>query len=338
MDFDYRRLFQRNYGIFTEGEQERIRHTRVLIVGDSATGEMISVILARSGVEEFIISGEGVYVPSDMNRQICCFSDTIGRNKVAQIRDAILSINPSSKIITYGHLPSEKEMDRLVLESDVVIPAVDDLSYSILLFRAARRHGRPAVLCIPAGSMGWVSVFKEKGPTIEEVFGIPELDYEGLRQVMHSKGYRCARYRLITAGDWRVDWFWEYFKGNLPLALFCPAEWMMASLAALETLKIASGKWDPKEAPRCWYARRGRVSASRFSRFVRYHRKLGWLIFGSETGKRFHKQVVWFWSKFFNYLKAREDGKKDTGPYLSQEQVRDEENQVRDEGDKEEDE
>ena len=315
MDLDYRTLFQRNYGVFSESEQRRIRHTRVLIIGDTGTGEMISVILARSGVEQFIISGEGVYVPSDMSRQISCFSETIGRNKVPQIRDAILSINPNSKVMVYGHLPSEKEVNRLVLEADIVIPAVEDLSFSILVFRAARRHGRPAVLCMPSGSMGWVSIFKETGPTVEEVFGIPRLDYEGLCRVMHSIEYRCAQYSFITAGDWRVDWFWEYFKGNRPLALFCPVEWMLASLAALETLKLASGKWKPKGAPRCWYVRKGRVSASRFSRFVRYHRRLGWLIFGSWIGRRLHKQTFWFWKRFFGYLRVRQnEGKVDRGP------------------------
>jgi len=310
MDLDYRTLFERNYGVFTEREQERIRNTRVLIIGDTGTGEVISMILARSGVEEFIISGEEAYVPSDMNRQICCFSDTIGQSKVAQIRDTILSINPNSKVITYGRLPSQKEMDQLVPEADIVIPAVNDLAYSILLFRAARRHRRPAILCLPSGSMGWVSVFKEKAPTIEEVLGIPELDYEGLRTVMRSTAYQCAQFKLITAGDWRVDWFWEYFKGNRPLALFCPVEWMVASLAALETLKIASGKWDAKQAPRCWYVRKGKVLTARFSRFVRYHRKLGWLIFGPAVGKRFHRQAFWFWGKFFNYLKARQNGRR----------------------------
>lgn len=308
MDLNHRTLFQRNYGIFNEYEQERIRHTRVLIIGDTGTGETISVILARCGVEEFIIAGEGTYVPSDMNRQICCFSDTIGKSKVDRIQASILSINPNSKVAAYGHRLSEEEVNRLIIEADIVIPAVEDLSYSILIFRAARRHGKPAVLCMPSGSMGWVSVFKEKGPTVEDVFGIPKLDYEGLRQVMHSKEYRCAQYNFITAGDWRADWFWEYFRGNRPLALFCPVEWMMASLAALETLKLASRKWKVRESPRCWYVRKGKVFASRFSRFVQYHRRLGWLIFGSGHGKRVHKLALWFWRKFFKYLKARQDG------------------------------
>ncbi|MDX9820337.1 MAG: hypothetical protein RBT20_00235 [Syntrophales bacterium] len=40
-DLDYRTLFERNYGIFTAGQQERIRLARVLILGDTGSGETI---------------------------------------------------------------------------------------------------------------------------------------------------------------------------------------------------------------------------------------------------------------------------------------------------------
>jgi molybdopterin/thiamine biosynthesis adenylyltransferase len=277
-----------------------------LIIGDTGVGETISVVLARSGVEEFVLFGEGVYEPSDMNRQICCFSDTIGHKKVEVIRETILSINPNVNIVTNDHLPSEREMDRIIKQADVVVPAIDDFAYTILLFRAARKNGKAAVLCLPSGSMGWVSVFTEKGPTIEEVFGVPKLNYEEMRTLMHTNEYRCAQYNLITRGDWRVEWFWEYFKGDRPLPLICPVEWMLISLAAMEILKISTQKWNPILAPRCWYARKGKISGSHFSSFLRWHRKLGWLIFGSRIGKRFHKQALWFWRHFFKYLKERE--------------------------------
>ena len=86
MDLDYQTIFQRNYGIFDEHDQERIRRTRVLIIGDSGVGETIAIILVRGGVEKLVIAGEDHYEPSDMNRQMCCFSDTIGRKKVDVIR------------------------------------------------------------------------------------------------------------------------------------------------------------------------------------------------------------------------------------------------------------
>ena len=236
MDVSYEKLFRRNYGIFSDDEQRRIRRNRVVIVGDSGTGETISIMLCRCGFEEFIIAGQGNFVPSDMNRQIGCFIDTIGKNKTAEIKDTILSINPQAKVTVLKHRLAEDVLDQLISQGDIIIPAVDDLAYSVLIFRAARKFGKPAIFCLPSGSMGWVSVFQKRSPTLEAMLGIPPLDYKDLRNIMHTREYQCAQYNYITSGDWRVEWFFEYFKGNRPLALICPVEWMLTSLAALEAL------------------------------------------------------------------------------------------------------
>jgi molybdopterin/thiamine biosynthesis adenylyltransferase len=304
---DYGELFQRNCGILTLAEQERVRRTKVLIIGDSGTGETIAVILARCGFENFTIAGSEHYTPQDTNRQACCFNDTIGEIKAEAISNALHSINPGISIGLVCPLPSDDEIEALVRDSDIVIPAVDDLSYSILIFRVARRHGKPSVLCMPSGSMGWVSVIDGSTPSIEDVFGIPRLGYKGLRTVMHTRAYRCAQYNYITSGDWRVGWFWEYFLGRRQLALICPVSWLASSLAALETLKIASGRWDPLKAPLCWYISNGKVKRSRFSLFVKYHRELGWKLFGNGRGHSFHRQAYWFWRRVFSFLEERQD-------------------------------
>ena len=145
---DYGELFKRNYGILTRIEQERVRSTKILIIGDSGTGETIAVILARTGFENFTIAGSESYTPQDTNRQACCFDDTIGDNKAEVIRDTLLLINPGISINLIGHLPVDDEIEALVRDADIIIPAVDDLSYSILIFRAAKKYARPAVLCI----------------------------------------------------------------------------------------------------------------------------------------------------------------------------------------------
>jgi hypothetical protein len=48
---------------------------------------------------------------------------------------------------------------------------------------------------------------------------------------------------------------------------------------------------------------------SRFSLFVKYHRVLGWKIFGNGKGQHFHRQTFWFWRKVFSYLKIRQDAR-----------------------------
>jgi len=314
MDLTYKALFERNYGVFTEDDQERIRSTKVLIIGDSGSGETLASLLSRCGVEHFILAGQGIYEAGDMNRQIGCFTDTIGENKITLMSETILKINPAAQVTSFHTLPTEEDLDQLIEQCDVVIPAVDDLSYSVLIFRAARKLEKPAVLCLPSGSIGWISVFTPETPTIEDVFGVPTLNYNGLKQVVHSREYRCAQYNFITAGDWRVDWFWDYFLGKRPLALICTVEWMAVSLAALEVLKVITGKWKPKLAPKCWYIRGGKVSSSHFGLFIKWHRKLGWTIFGQGIGIHLHKLTHWFWGTFFRLIRYRQKNSESKHP------------------------
>ncbi|HEY9160220.1 MAG TPA: ThiF family adenylyltransferase [Desulfomonilia bacterium] len=303
----YKELFKRNYGVLTDNEQERIRNIRILIIGDSGTGETIALELARCGFEHLTIAGVDSYVLQDVNRQPLCFTDSAGKNKIGVISKALKAINPCMNITAVDRLPDETGIDSLVSKADIIIPAVDDLSYSVLIFRAARRHAKPAVLCMPSGSMGWVCVIDATTPSIEDVFGIPRLGYKGLRAVMHTRAYRCAQYNFITSGDWRVGWYWDYFLGNRQLALICPVSWLAASLAALETLKLASGRWEPVKAPRCWYISKGSVRMGRFSLFIKYHREFGWKLFGNGCGRHFHRQTFWFWRKVFKFLKMRQE-------------------------------
>lgn len=301
---DYQERFQRNYGIFEEAEQEKIRRTKVLVVGCTGSGETISIILARCGVENFVLVDEDSYQASDMNRQPGCFTETIGANKGETVAKEIKGINPQAKVEVITTWPLPNAFDDLVQKADLVIPAHDDLPYSLMVFRSARRLGKTAILCLPSGAMGWVSVFPPRGKTVEDALGVPKLDYENLQAVVKSPEYQCAQYNFITRGNWRMDWFFDYFKGQRPLALICSVEWLAASLAALEALKVASEKWKPVAAPRCWYISKARVRLGRFSRFVYWHRKLGWMIFSSRLGKILHRPAVWFWHAFFSYLGA----------------------------------
>jgi tRNA A37 threonylcarbamoyladenosine dehydratase len=308
---DYRERFQRNYGIFEDAEQEKIRKTKVLVVGCTGSGETVSIILARCGVENFVLVDETSYQPSDMNRQPGCFVDTIGAKKGETTAREIQAINPQAKVEVVTTLPLPHAFDDLVRRVDLVIPAHDDLPYSLMVFRSARRLGKTAILCLPSGVMGWVSVFAPEGQTLEDALGVPKKDYGDLQAVVKSPEYKCAQYNFITRGDWQMDWFFDYFKGQKPLALICSVEWIAASLAALEALKVVSGKWEPMVAPRCWYISKARIRQGRFSRFVCWHRKLGWMIFSSRTGKILHRPAVWFWHSFFSHLGGR---RKDRGP------------------------
>jgi tRNA A37 threonylcarbamoyladenosine dehydratase len=55
VEFDYKQAFQRNYGIFTNDEQEKIRNAKILLVGCGGVGGVMAILLARCGVENFVL-------------------------------------------------------------------------------------------------------------------------------------------------------------------------------------------------------------------------------------------------------------------------------------------
>ncbi len=90
----YEQFFERNYGILEPEEQERVKNAKVVIIGCGGIGGVIALALARTGLEHYVLYEHDIYQPSNMNRQIECFSDTIGVNKAVAIYDAMLKINP----------------------------------------------------------------------------------------------------------------------------------------------------------------------------------------------------------------------------------------------------
>jgi len=53
----------------------------------------------------------------------------------------------------------------------------------------------------------------------------------------------------VTEGKWREEWFDRWCEGEFPHAQICTIVWITACLAAMEILKLITGKWDLVAAP-----------------------------------------------------------------------------------------
>ncbi|HPH97076.1 MAG TPA: ThiF family adenylyltransferase [Anaerolineaceae bacterium] len=287
----YDSLFSRNYGIFSPAEQERIRAAHVLIIGCGGIGGFVAVCLARSGVEHFTLVEFDSYEHSNMNRQIACFTDTLGRNKAEVVADEIRRINPQAEARVIPRLLPLEDIDPLIAAVDLVFPAADDFAYSQLCFRKAQQAGKPALYVLPSGLWAYISLVMPGSPPVEEFTGMPVFQtYEEIDAFYRSPEYRQNSTWYVDHAGWQPDYQAAYAQGEKPPAQICPLVWMASSFGVLQALKWLAGREGALSFPRLlWISDRG-VRVAHLHRpnlpaFWRLSRKIYWA-WVQASGKR----------------------------------------------------
>jgi len=150
---------------------------------------------------------------------------------------------------------------------DVIVPAADEWPLSITLLGAAKEQGKPAVLVYPVGALARVSTFLPDSPYAAECLVMPyKATYDELKVFMKDPQNRSALQYYQTVGGWSQEWFDGFIEGSKPHAQICPIVWITGSLAAMEIIKLVSGKWKPIVAPRYWHITPAGARIARFGR------------------------------------------------------------------------
>jgi molybdopterin/thiamine biosynthesis adenylyltransferase len=249
----YEQLFERNLGVFSPEEQERIRAARVVIIGCGGIGGVVANVLARSGLEHFVLYDHDSYQPSNINRQINCDITTLGENKAEATRGSILRINPEAEVEVCPAALRPEDIDQAIQMGDVFMPAADEWPLSIAALGRAKELGKPAVMAYPVGALARVSTFLPDSPYAAECLVMPyKAPYEGLKAFMDDPQNRSVLLYYCTEGAWRQEWFEDWCEGKRQHAQLCTTVWMTSTLAALEIIKLVSKKWEVVAAPRYW--------------------------------------------------------------------------------------
>jgi molybdopterin/thiamine biosynthesis adenylyltransferase len=256
ISFDYDIAFGINYGILSPEEQNRLRRSRVTILG-MFVGGTIATMLARSGVAKFVLIDNSRFQMSDMNRDIGCYSDTIGELKAEIAKKQILRINPQASVDVVSDTVSLEGIPKWLDWCDVFCAQSDDLAFSCHAIMLAQQKKKFAITFMPSGMTGYVEVFppglkKEVDPAV--LFGSPSnLSYRQLYHFLSNPLNRCGRRWQITEGKWHIDWFCDWRDRKAIEPQICPNVWMGASLVSMEIIKFVTGKWRQVKVPRMWH-------------------------------------------------------------------------------------
>lgn len=173
----YRAMTDRNIGIISDTEQERISKAVIAQAGVGGNADVV-ITLAQMGFQHFRIADPDIYEASNLNRQLGARRSTLTRNKAEVIAEDILEINPNAKVKVYPEGITWSNVDKFVDGVDIVL---DGLDVSVMhlrkrMFDLARVEKIPVITCPVLGWGAGIAIFDaEKSPSFNEFFGeIPE--------------------------------------------------------------------------------------------------------------------------------------------------------------------
>ncbi|WP_021167041.1 putative adenylyltransferase/sulfurtransferase MoeZ [Sporomusa ovata DSM 2662] len=173
---DYTQVYQRNIGLFTPQQQEKLRNAKVAVAGVGGVGGIQAATLARFGIGELAIMDPGVFDEPDMNRQFAAMVANIGRNKAAATAEMLKEINPFLKLTVYEQSPATEEgLAEFMQGSDIVIDAIDycGIDYKVMFAQLARKMGIINISA-PIPDFGtFMVIFDPQGMTMEEFYCVP---------------------------------------------------------------------------------------------------------------------------------------------------------------------
>lgn len=167
--YPYEEIFSRNIGILKKSEQEKIKNSKILIVGCGGIGGWAAEYLARLGVGKIILADPETFEISNLNRQATADITTIGKNKARVVGEKLRKINPGAEIDILEDGLTRDNVDQAVRLTDFVVDTMDfySIEEDIMLHRFARDLGKNVFLSQVAGSKATFTYFGPKNEGLD---------------------------------------------------------------------------------------------------------------------------------------------------------------------------
>jgi molybdopterin/thiamine biosynthesis adenylyltransferase/rhodanese-related sulfurtransferase len=144
--------------------QERLAHSRVLVIGAGGLGSPALQYLAASGVGRIGIIDDDVVDETNLQRQTIFSIADVGRPKAEVAAERVHALNPSVAVDALKLRYDETNARALVAIYDIVLDCTDRFPTRYLINDACVLEGKPDVYASIFRFDGQVSIFARHGP------------------------------------------------------------------------------------------------------------------------------------------------------------------------------
>jgi molybdopterin/thiamine biosynthesis adenylyltransferase len=173
-------------------DQLKLASSTAAVIGAGGLGGHVIHLLARMGMGRLVIVDCDNFDESNLNRQLFCTSDSVGKEKAQVAAQWVEAINPVVEVVPYRIRIDESNLPGILAGADVAVDALDNIRDRLTLEKGAKALSIPLVHGALAGFDGQVmTIFPEDAglatiygtgeeagrntPSAEAVMGVPAL-------------------------------------------------------------------------------------------------------------------------------------------------------------------
>lgn len=143
--------------------QERLKNSRVLVIGVGALGAPVLQYLNSSGIGTIGIVDFDVIDENNLHGQLLFNYSDIGKHKSIVAKKRLEAQNPFLNCEIYNLKLKDRYIERIMKEYDVVIDSTDNEETKYLINDSAIRMDKPIVYGFAVQFQGEVTVFNHQG-------------------------------------------------------------------------------------------------------------------------------------------------------------------------------
>jgi molybdopterin/thiamine biosynthesis adenylyltransferase len=243
---EYKDIVQRNIGVISWEEQNKIKNINVSNVGLSDQG-ISSVLVAKIGFNRINLIDDSKVELNDLNSEFLATVDRINQNKTDVAKDVIKKHNPFVECDTFqiSNTITVKEAKEAIKDSHYCIISTKNPYIRIVASRAAEELGMPYVISMDIGFKVLLVTFGKGNGTYESLTKQPSLGKELTNDL--SDSIYAYQLKFIRAADTFLQGY-EEDKDLMSKSTSIVSNFV-ANLSVAEVVKMVLGKGKVHYAP-----------------------------------------------------------------------------------------
>lgn len=137
--------YEGNRPLISPEDQYLLGKKKIAILGLGGLGGYLAHGALRLGVRKMILIDGDVFDDSNINRQLFCTGETLGKYKVEVVKNALLAIDPGADIRIYKKRIQSVEDADLFDNVDLILDGLDSISSRYLLMEIAMKKNVPLI-------------------------------------------------------------------------------------------------------------------------------------------------------------------------------------------------